>query len=187
MKYFIPEWDDRVDPAYNFITDTHSEDHIRDPVRNDVYIWNIFGVDKVPIDGILVSRMTIMQNKTKYRRVLENGIRNALRLPSSFEIMGDCGAWGYINEDEPPFKPSETLDYYVKCGFNYGVSVDHLIVPAIFKDKPKEKERRWKLTLENAREMFELWQSKDKYFNSIRLIGVAQGWDVSSYSLHNTP
>jgi len=38
-----------------------------------------------------------------------------------------------------------------------------------------------KLTLENAREMFELWESKDKYLNSIRIIGVAQGWDVNSY------
>ena len=24
MRYFIPEWDDRVDPGYNFQTNTHS-------------------------------------------------------------------------------------------------------------------------------------------------------------------
>ena len=177
MKYFIPEWDDRVDPKYDFITDTHSSDHEKDPVKNDVYIWNIFGIDNVPIDGVLASRMTIMRNKSKYKRVLKEGIHNVLRLPKNFEIMGDCGAWGYIKKDMPLFETLEVLDYYVKCGFNYGVSIDHLIVPA-FKD---QNEKRWNITLENASEMFELWQSKDKYINSLRIVGVAQGWDVDSY------
>ncbi|MEM2614697.1 MAG: tRNA-guanine transglycosylase DpdA [Nitrososphaerota archaeon] len=177
VKYFIPEWDDRVDPEYNFVTDNHSKIHSQDPLRNDVYIWNIYGLENVPIDGVLVSRMKIMENKIKYQQILSEGIHNFLRLPQTFEIMGDCGAWGYIDEEEPPFKTSETLDYYVNCGFNYGVSVDHLIVPAYF----EQKEKRWNITIENAREMFELWQSKDKYLNSIRIIGVAQGWDVESY------
>ena len=177
MKYFIPEWDDRVDPKYNFVMDAHSLEHEEDPVANDAYIWNIFGLDGVPIDGVLVSRMTIMQNKTKYKRILEEGIHNVLRLPHSFEIMGDCGAWGYIEEEIPPFKTTEVLDYYIKCGFNYGVSVDHLIVPE-FK---QQNEKRWLTTLENAREMFDLWQSKDKYMHSARLVGAAQGWDVESY------
>jgi len=120
MKYFIPEWDDRVDPNYNFISDKHSKLHQENPLRNDVYIWDIFGLGKVPIDGVLVSRMKIMENKTKYQQILNEGIHKFLRLPESFEIMGDCGAWGYINEDEPPFKPSETLEYYVKCEINLG-------------------------------------------------------------------
>jgi hypothetical protein len=177
MKYFIPEWDDRVDPQYDFITDNHSKIHNENPLRNDFYIWDIFGLNKTPIDGVLVSRMKIMENKTKYQQILDESIHTFLRLPKTFEIMGDCGAWGYIDQEEPPFKTSETLDYYVNCGFNYGVSIDHLIVPAYI----EQRERRWKLTLENAREMFELWRSKDKYLQSIRIIGVAQGWDVESY------
>ncbi len=177
MKYFIPEWDDRVDPEYDFITDNHSETHYENPLQNDVYVWNIFGLENVPIDGVLVSRMKIVENKAKYQQILREGIHQFLRLPKTFEIMGDCGAWGYIDKDEPPFKPSETLDYYLKCGFNYGVSIDHLIVP-MHKD---QYEKRWKITLENAQEMFELWHSKDEYLQSIRIIGVAQGWDVDSY------
>jgi len=177
VRYFIPEWDDRVDPKYDFMNDVHSREHEEDPIKNDVYIWNIFGLNKVPIDGVLVSRFTIMQNKKKYRRVLQEGIHSVLRLPSTFEIMGDCGAWGYIQEEAPPFKTSEVLDYYVKCGFNYGVSVDHLVVPE-FKE---QNERRWRITLENAQEMFALWQSRDEYMQSVRLVGVAQGWDVQSY------
>ncbi|MBS7649098.1 MAG: tRNA-guanine transglycosylase DpdA [Candidatus Bathyarchaeia archaeon] len=177
MKYFIPEWDDRVDPEYDFTTDSHSKKHYEDPYKNDVYIWNIFGLDKVPIDGVLISRMKIIENKNKYKKILEEGVHKFLNLPKDFEIMGDCGAWGYIDQEEPPFKTSETLEYYIKCGFDYGVSIDHLIVPAYY----KYKEKRWKLTLENAREMFELWQSKEHYLNSIRIIGVAQGWNVESY------
>jgi hypothetical protein len=177
MKYFIPEWDDRVDPKYEFIDDVHSKIHYENPLQNDVYIWDIFGLEKVPIDGVLVSRMKIMENRIKYQQILSEGIHKFLHLPKNFQIMGDCGAWGYINQEEPPFKTSETLDYYVNCGFNYGVSIDHLIVPAYI----EQREKRWKLTLENAREMFELWQSKDKYLQSIRIIGVAQGWDVESY------
>jgi len=177
MKYFIPEWDDRVDSKYNFVTDTHSPEHEQDPIKHDVYIWDIFGPDKVPIDGVLVSRMTIMQNKRKYERILQNGINQILRLPRNFEIMGDCGAWGYIKEEEPPFETSEVLNYYVRCGFDYGVSVDHLIVPEF----REQNRKRWQITLENAREMFELWSSKDEYINSLRIMGVAQGWDVDSY------
>ena len=177
MKYFIPEWDDRVDPAYDFIKDTHSSEHRENPLKNDVYIWDIFGIDKVPIDGVLVSKMAIIQNKKKYNQILREGIHRVLHLPENFEIIGDCGAWGYVEEDEPPFKTSEVLDYYFYCGFNYGTSVDHLITSR-FED---QKKKRWKITLENAREMFELWESKDKYIRSLRIIGVAQGWDVNSY------
>jgi len=177
MKYFIPEWDDRVDPEYDFITDNHSKIHYENPLRNDVYIWNIFGLESVPIDGVLVSRMKITENKTKYKQILNGGIHDFLRLPQSFEIMGDCGAWGYIDKEEPPFKTGEVLDYYVRSGFNYGVSIDHLIVPA----HADQNENRWTITLEKAREMYQLWSSKEEYQKSIRIIGVAQGWDVGSY------
>jgi len=177
MKYFIPEWDDRVDPKYDFINDLHSAEHNENPFENDAYIWDIFGLENVPIDGVLVSRMKIVENKSKFQQILETGIHEFLHLPKAFEVMGDCGAWGYADQEEPPFKTKEILDYYIKCGFDYGVSIDHLVVPAY----REHKEKRWKITLDNAREMFELWQSKDEYLQSVRIIGVAQGWDVDSY------
>ena len=176
-KYFIPEWDDRVDPEYDFITDSHSKIHYENPLTNDVYIWDIFGLNAVPVDGVLVSRMKAMQSKSKYERILERGIHQFLHLPPEIEIMGDCGAWGYIDKEEPPFEVGEVLDYYVRCGFNYGVSVDHLIVPAY----DDQKERRWKITIDRAREMHRLWSSREDYQRSVRIIGVAQGWDVGSY------
>ena len=38
--------------------------------------------------------------------------------------MGDCRAFGYVEEKVPPYDPIETLKYYRDLGFNYGVTVD---------------------------------------------------------------
>ena len=175
MKYFIPEWDDRVDPKYDFTSDTHSREHKEDPVKNDVYLWNIFGIDNVPIDGVLVSRMTIIGNKKKYERALREGIHKVLRLPKNFEILGDCGAFGYIEEKIPPFDPIETLEYYSGLGFNYGVSVDHLVVTQFEKDR----QARMQITYENGVKAHHEWLKKFK--QDFQLLLAVQGRDIRDY------
>ena len=175
MKYFIPEWDDRVDPKYDFIRDVHSSDHEKDPIKNDFYTWDIFGLNNVPIDGILVSRIIIMENRKKYEWALKEGIHKVLRLPRNFEIMGDCGAFGYVKEKVPPYDPIETLKYYRDLGFNYGVTVDHLVVPQFEKDK----DFRMELTFENGIRSFEEW--KRNFKNDFQLVVAVQGWDVKDY------
>jgi len=188
MKYFIPEWGDRVDPKYDFITDTYSKQHSEDAEKNDNYIWDIFGIKKVPIDGVLVSRTKLEENKRKLQRIKSLGFHEFLHLPKYFEIIGDCGAFGYINKDEPTFKTKDTLDYYLDIDVNVGVSIDHLIVTHINRGEEKikltdeENQARWDITIDNAKDMFELWKSKDRYKENIRLMGVAQGWDTDSYS-----
>jgi len=175
MKYFIPDWDDRVDPNYDFINDVHSPEHKRDPVRNDKYIWDIFGLNNAPIDGVLISRTVIMENKRKYRWALREGIHKVLHLPESFEIMGDCGAFGYVKQKIPPYDPIETLEYYRMLGFNYGVTVDHLVVPQFVKDK----DLRMKITFENGIKSYEKWIKEFK--DDFQLIVAVQGWDVEDY------
>jgi len=175
VKYFIPEWNDRVDPSYDLINDAHSPKHRLDPFRNDAYIWDIFGVDKVPIDGVLVSRITLEQDKKKYQFAINEGIHKALRLPRNFEIMGDCGAFGYVDEEKPRYDPLETLDYYSKLGFNYGVTVDHLVVPK----HERYKDYRMKITFENAVKSYDVWQKK--YKDNFQLIIAVQGWGVADY------
>ena len=175
MKYFIPEWDDRVDPKYDFISDTHSREHKENPVKNDAYLWNIFGIDNVPIDGILVSRMTIIGKKRKYERALREGIHKVLRLPQDFEILGDCGAFGYVEEKLPPFDPIETLEYYSGLGFNYGVSVDHLVVTQFEKDR----EARMQITYDNGVKAYHEWSKKFK--QDFQLLLAVQGQDIRDY------
>jgi hypothetical protein len=175
LKYFIPEWNDRIDPNYDFVNDTHSPEHKQDPLKNDAYMWEIFGIDKVPLDGVLVSRITIEQDKRRYQLALKEGIHKVLRLPKNFEIMGDCGAFGYVNDKVPRYDPIETLEYYSKLGFNYGVTVDHLVVTR----HEKDKEYRMMITFENAVKAYQEW--KQKYKNDFQLIMAVQGWDILDY------
>lgn len=175
MKYFIPEWNDRVDPNYDFIEDSHSPEHRQGPMSNDVYMWEIFGLNNVPVDGILVSRMTIENDKRKYKQTLEEGIHKVLRLPQSFEILGDCGAYGYVKQKVPPFDAVKILDYYKELGFNYGVSVDHLVVPQFKNDK----EERMRITYENGVKAYKEWSQK--FREDFQLLLAVQGWDVSDY------
>lgn len=175
MRYFIPEWDDRVDPDYDFLSDTHSAAHDEDALANDAYMWDLFGVDKVPFDGVLVSVATLQKDKRKYQLIQEKGIHGFLGLPQDFPIMADCGAFGYIEEEVPPYSTSEILRLYRDLGFNYGVSIDHLVVPA-FAD---EKERRMQITLENGLTAFDEWT--EKYRDDYQLIAAVQGETIDDY------
>ncbi|MDP6959240.1 MAG: hypothetical protein QF645_10565, partial [Planctomycetota bacterium] len=125
MLYFIPEWDDRVDPDYDFSCDGITQD--RDPYNHDVYAHEIYPTPNY--DGILVSKSVIEDNKKKKARIESIGIHAHIRVPRNFPIMGDCGAFNYIDEEIPPYTTDETLHFYQDLDFDFGVSIDHLIVP----------------------------------------------------------
>ena len=129
MKYFIPEWDDRVDPDYDFINDGITPD--RDPYIHDVYAHEIY--PQPNYDGVLVSKSVIEDNKTKKERIRQIGIHRHVRVPRNFPLMGDCGAFNYIDEEVPPYDTPETIEFYESLDFDYGVSIDHLIIPAHLK------------------------------------------------------
>ena len=42
--------------------------------------------------------------------------------------MGDCGAFSYVREDNPPYSVSQVVNFYDELGFDYGISVDHVIL-----------------------------------------------------------
>jgi hypothetical protein len=129
MKYFIPEWDDRVDPEYDFLKDGITQD--RDPYVHDVYSHEIYPSPNY--DGILVSKSVIEDNKTKKERIRSVGIHRHVRVPRNFPLMGDCGAFNYIDDEIPPYETDETLEFYETLDFDFGVSIDHLIVPGHLK------------------------------------------------------
>ncbi|MEM1990631.1 MAG: tRNA-guanine transglycosylase DpdA [Candidatus Bathyarchaeia archaeon] len=174
MRYFIPEWDDRVDPNYDFINEKHSDRHNYDPY-SDHYMWEIFGLESVPFDGVLVSRVKVEEDKVKKSKIQELGIHRFLRLPSSFPILGDCGAFGYVDDLIPRYDPIEILEYYQKLGFNIGVTVDHLVVPKY----AEQKDFRMKITYENGLKAFYEW--KKRYAKDFLLLCAVQGWDIQDY------
>lgn len=199
LKYFLPDWEDRLDPNFDFINDTYSIGHVENPYLYDSYCHQL--LTPPPYDGILIS-LSVFQSKMKINN--NNGIysirnckniRDYLKIPkeSDLKVMGDCGAFSYVDMYEPPisFYNTENISaIYDKLGFDFGVSIDHLAVEYILeKDKVSgkrkkrfltehEKEIRVKITLRNAKQFIRLYERNQFGFKPI---GVAQGYDISSY------
>jgi hypothetical protein len=163
MKYFIPWWDDYVNLDYDFETDRP---------KNDVKVTMHHLYDNPPYDGILVSKTKIEENKSNMRKIAEHGIHEYLEFQGP--VFGDCGAYGYINESSPPFSPTEIARYYDQLGFDFGVSVDHLIVKAV----EDQKHERYELTLKNAEKFLHEYEAKGYDYIPV---GAAQGWSPVSY------
>jgi hypothetical protein len=171
FSYFIPEWDDLVDPDYDFETDTHSGGS--GDWSNEAYAHQIYREPNY--DGILISKVVAEKSRKKKERINKLGVHRYLRVPREFPIMGDCGAFGYIQEDVPPYTTDEILDYYTRLGFDYGVSIDHLIV----KFTEAQKQERYELTIHNAEEFL---RGHGQRALSWEPIGAVQGWDPKSYT-----
>lgn len=171
MQYFIPEWDDHVDPDYDFITDTHLPE--RNIYEDEVYAHEIF--DQPNYDGILVSKVIVEKSKTKKQKIYNRGIHDFIRY--SDQVMGDCGAFSYLKEEVPPYHSKEILNYYQHLGFNYGVSIDHLIFGKYA--EPGIREKRYQITIDKAKKFIEQYHAGNYSFTPI---GAIQGWNPESYA-----
>lgn len=188
ILYFLPNWEDKVDPTFDFQADESAPG--RD-VSRDVYAHEIFKTP--PYDGILLSRAIVEKSRSRFEELLKLRAHRYLRLPKGLRVMGDCGAFSYVNDEHPRYEISEVLDYYDAIGVDYGASVDHLVVDTIRKTvtvdgaqlkqkiqmPPKERERRQQITLENAAKFIRLHRKRGYKFIPI---GVAQGWSPESYA-----
>lgn len=165
MLYYIPEWDDLVTKYYDF-------DNDKDLTKEKVYAHEIY--DKPNYDGILASRMKLEDSKSKLKQMKEmGGVHNYYKFNGP--VFGDCGAWGYIKEKNPPFKTNELMKFYNDLKFDFGVSIDHLCIPGF----EKEFEYRKNLTLKNAEHFYNRHKEKEYSF---RPVGVAQGWNEETYT-----
>lgn len=199
LRFFLPDWEDRLDPDFDFTNDAYSKKHEENPYEHDIYAHQLFR--EAPYDGILFSlsvfRSKISLNHTGSGCMIRNRtkIKDYLKIPedSGLEVMGDCGAFGYVQEEEPPrpfFEVENVARLYDQLGFDYGVSVDHLAVDHIFvRDKAtkkrkkrklrrREQEKRIRITLRNAEEFLSIWNREDFDYTPI---GVAQGYDLDTY------
>lgn len=192
MKYFLPDSQDLVDPSFDFETERRSVTRLRQ--RDDQYAHEVFS--QRILDGILISkgivdgfggtgsRYTIAQRQ----RLLRVGAREFFRLEntpwSPIALMGDCGAFTYVRETEPPYSIEEVSTFYVDCGFDFGISVDHVILEynakwdASPRDVPDAVAERQTITLDLARKFFQFHKRQRLRFE---LLGVAQGWSPKSY------
>lgn len=185
MKFFFPDSLDQVSPTYDFVHDEHSPLRVRQ--RDDLYAhevltapaYNGILVSKAIVDGSIkgVGKYSMPQRQRLYRL----GVRGFYRLTSDIETLGDCGAFNYVNEVEPPYSVDEVLDFYEQCGFDAGVSVDHIILGfrRDLSDAPDAWKERRRISLTLA-EKFKAAAEARK--SSMLLLGAAQGWDPKSYA-----
>jgi len=171
LRYFIPEWDDLVDPDYDFLTETHAGGTMN--WFNEVYAHQMY--PEPNYDGILLSRAVAEKGISKSQRINALGVHRMLRVPREFQIMGDCGAFDYIMEDVPPYSTEDVIDYYTRLDFDIGVSVDHLIVKAT----DHQRMDRYNMTIENAAEFLKQHRKAKLPWTPV---GAVQGWDPASYA-----
>ncbi|WP_029116409.1 tRNA-guanine transglycosylase DpdA [Mycobacterium sp. URHB0044] len=185
MKFYFPDSQDQVSPTYDFIHDEHSPLRVRQ--RDDKYAHEVLTVRAY--DGVLVSKAIVdgsIKGVGKYsmpqrQRLYRLGVRGFLRLPEGVETLGDCGAFNYVNEPEPPYTVHEVLDFYEQCGFDAGVSIDHIILGfrRDLSDAPDEWKERRRISLAFAEKFKAAAEERN---TALRLVGAAQGWDPASYA-----
>ncbi len=77
LVYFIPEWDDLVDPDYDFEADTHSGGS--GDWSNEVYAHQMY--PEPNYDGILISKVVAEKSRIKKERINALGVHRYLRVP----------------------------------------------------------------------------------------------------------
>ncbi|MFA0415268.1 tRNA-guanine transglycosylase DpdA [Vibrio renipiscarius] len=187
MKYFFPDSQDFVDPNYDFDAEKHSP--LRVSQRDDVYAHHLL---PKPYDGLLISKAIVdgvpgNTSKTRYSRgqryrLYREGAHAFFRLSNTYQVMGDSGAFSYVNEASPPYNVDDLVNFYVKSRVNSGISLDHVIMDyqdrnrRLDSDAIQSARERIEITLTNAEEF--LRSSKGCAYTPY---GVAQGWDQNSY------
>jgi hypothetical protein len=194
VKFFLADSLDQVDPSFDFVTEERSPDRIRQ--RDDRYAHEIFG--RVPYDGMLVSKAIVDgvggSASAKYsipqrQRLYREGVRDFLRLPRrELLTMGDCGAFTYVREELPPYTPGEVVEFYETCGFDFGISLDHVILGydadldgSLLGDDviPPQWRERQALTLALAEQFLSEHRRQGVRFEPM---GVAQAWSPESFA-----
>lgn len=176
-----------MSPTYDFRNEEYLPYRVRQ--RDDKYAHEV--LSKRPYDGILVSKAIVdgsVRGAGKYtmpqrERLYRLGVQKYFRLPDGVVTLGDCGAFNYVDELAPPYSVSDVVDFYESCGFDEGISVDHVIFhydpTATEFSVPKKWSDRRKITLKYARDFFNEVEDRGNPFVPV---GAAQGWSPASYA-----
>ncbi|TFV95404.1 tRNA-guanine transglycosylase DpdA [Orlajensenia leifsoniae] len=187
MRFYFPDSQDLISPTYDFEHDEYMPTRVRQ--RDDRYAHEV--LDTSPYHGMLVSKAIVdgsVSGSGKYTssqraRLYRMGVRRFFRLPDGITTLGDNGAFNYVTEEVPPVTVDETLDFYDECGFDAGVSVDHIIfgyeATAGLDNVDPAWSRRRELTLELAADFRRRIEERG---SRVQPVGAAQGWSPASYA-----
>ena len=192
MKFFFPDAHDLVDPSFDFRTERRIFAGSRQ--QSQLYAHEV--LDEPPYDGMLLSKAMIDPNTAsksvrysfaQVQRLKRLGVREFLRLDRPglkrrIETMGDCGAFSYVNEPKPPFGTDAVIEFYLDCKFDYGISLDHVILgyreDGAGVEIPDTWRERFAITQELAAEFLRRHRADKLPFAPL---GAAQGWSPASY------
>lgn len=187
MRFYFPDSQDLVSPTYDFLNDEYHPLRVRQ--RDDRYAHEV--LDTAPYDGILVSKAIVdgsiggagKYSEPQRQRMYRYGVERFFRLPPGLHTLGDCGAFNYVDEAEPPFTVASVIDFYTGCGFQAGVSVDHIILGFDPTTPDEQVNPQWparrELTIRLAAEFV---TAVDRMGTPFQPVGAAQGWSPDSYT-----
>lgn len=193
MKFFFPDSHDLVDPSFDFYTEKRTYAGSRQQAQ--LYAHEV--LDEPPYDGMLLSKAMVDPLSTaksvrysfaQVQRLKRLGAREFLRLDRPglkrrLETMGDCGGFSYASEPEPPFSTKTVIEFYLDCRFDFGISLDHVILgykqDLAAKDAPEDWRKRFEITMNKASEFLEEQRRLKLPFTPL---GAAQGWSPASYA-----
>jgi hypothetical protein len=195
MKFIYSDTQDYVDPGYDFLNDRNSPG--REKYWTDVYAHEL--MHPMPYDGLLISMSAVRQasgvaaSKVRYstreeQRLLRDGARKFLRFGGprfkDAMLMGDCGAFAYVDHPVPAYTPDEVVEFYTDAGVTHGVSPDHVILECDLTNPPRSAidaatQQRYAITLANAEAFLGLVRKEGRPFEPL---GPVQGWSPASMS-----
>ena len=172
--YFFPDWDDYVyEPFYS----EETEEIRKSEKVERKYAHEIFE-DAPPYDGLLFSLAQLRTGMGPLNRLNKErsfDLRGERRIPNDMFLFGDCGAFSYTADPEPPFSPEYAASLYNQFDFDFGASVDHIPIPPL---SEKEKQNRMNLTSANAKEFLAIHLSHNYQFVPV---GSIQGITPDDY------
>ena len=193
MKFLYSDTQDYVDPGYDFLNDRSNPG--RERYWSDVYAHEL--MEPAPYDGLLLSMSAVRQaagvaaSKVRYstreeQRLLREGARRFLRYGgprfADAMVMGDCGAFAYVEHPVPAYTPGEVVEFYTEAGFTHGVAPDHIIFDCDLSNPSEQAvdaatRQRFAITLANAEAFLGLVRREGMPFEPL---GPVQGWSPKS-------
>lgn len=188
MLFFFPDSQDQIDPRWDFDREEHLPFHVRQ--RDDLYAHEVH--DAPPYNGMLVSKTIVdgqggagRYTSAQRHRFYRLGVHEFFRLPAGMLALGDCGAFTYHREPKPPYSVEEVVDFY-GCGFDWGISLDHVILdykPELDAEGAEPEERLVERQVMTLRYAEDFLAERERRALSFEPLGVAQGWSPGSFAL----
>lgn len=187
--YFLPDWDDMLDPAFDFEADMFSAPSRSQ--RQDRHCVQMAKPRRMS-DGMLLSLAQCEIQKGLLRRPPGTGveslypppIRQHFGLDDDQHLFGDCGAFSYVGSEYPTISVDRAVALYETYGFDFGASVDHIPMETVsVNGKPRrltESERMERITITklNAEKFIESVNHRKARFLPV---GILHGLDPEGY------